>query len=90
MPDLGQTLPESSVNAALALLVIDSSSLTSSIRFVMPTQLEVLFDQMKALETELIEELQKQQEEFSYEIRKRGVYFEKTSFFGTRDMLNEY
>jgi hypothetical protein len=43
---------------------------------VMPTQLEVLLDKMKILEDELIEELQKQQEEFSYEITKRRVYFE--------------
>ncbi|MFA6051487.1 MAG: hypothetical protein WC762_02750 [Methylobacter sp.] len=43
----------------------------------MPTQLEVLLDKMKALEIELVEELQKQQEEFSYEIRKRRVYFEE-------------
>lgn len=43
----------------------------------MPTQLEALLDKMKALENELIEELQKQQEEFSYEITKRRIYFEK-------------
>ena len=43
----------------------------------MPTHLEILLDKIKALETELIEELQKQQEEFSYEIRKRRVIFEK-------------
>ncbi len=42
----------------------------------MPTQLEVLLDKIKVLENELIDELQKQQEEFSYEIRKRRVYFE--------------
>ena len=51
----------------------------------MPIQLEVLFDKIKDLETELIEELQKRQEEFSYEIRKRRVYFEKTSLFDTRN-----
>jgi len=44
---------------------------------VMSTQLEVLLDKMKVLEDELIEELQKQQEEFSYEITKRRVYFEE-------------
>lgn len=42
----------------------------------MPTQLEILLDKIKALENELVEELQKQQEEFVYEIRKRRVYFE--------------
>ncbi len=42
----------------------------------MSTQLEVLLDKMKALENELIDELQKQQKEFSYEITKRRVYFE--------------
>ncbi|MGZ8136747.1 MAG: hypothetical protein ACXW1W_07165 [Methylococcaceae bacterium] len=42
----------------------------------MPTQLEILLDKIKALENELVEELQKQQEEFAYEIRKRRVYFE--------------
>jgi len=31
---------------------------------------------MKVLEDGLIEELQKQQEEFSYEITKQRVYFE--------------
>ena len=44
----------------------------------MPTQLEVLLDKMKALENELIDELQKQQEEFSYEITKRRIYFEES------------
>ena len=43
----------------------------------MTTQLEILLDKMKVLETELIEELQKQEEEFSYEIRKRRVFFEE-------------
>jgi hypothetical protein len=32
----------------------------------MSTQLEILLDKIKALENELIEELQKQEEEFSY------------------------
>jgi hypothetical protein len=43
----------------------------------MTTQLEILLDKIKVLETELIEELQKQEEEFSYEIRKRRISFEK-------------
>jgi len=43
----------------------------------MTTQLEILLDKIKVLENELIEELQKQEEEFSYEIRKRRVYFEE-------------
>jgi hypothetical protein len=43
----------------------------------MTTQLEILLDKLKVLETELIEELQKQEEEFSYEIQKRRVIFEK-------------
>lgn len=43
----------------------------------MPTQLEVLLDKMKKLEDELVDELQRQQEEFSYEITKRRVYFEE-------------
>ena len=37
----------------------------------------MLLDQIKILEAELIEELQKQEDEFVYEIRKRRVYFEK-------------
>ena len=43
----------------------------------MSVKLELLLDKIKALESELVEELQQQQEEFSYEIRKRRVYFEK-------------
>lgn len=43
----------------------------------MLTPIEILLEKMKALETELIEELQKQEEEFSYEIRKQRVYFEE-------------
>jgi len=41
----------------------------------MSTQIEVLLDKIKDLEDELIDELQKQQQEFSYEIFKRRVYF---------------
>ena len=43
----------------------------------MPTQLELLLNEMKILEGRLVEELQQQQQEFSYEIRKRKVYFEE-------------
>ena len=43
----------------------------------MTPQLEILLDKIKVLETELIEELQKQENEFSYEIRKRRVIFEE-------------
>lgn len=43
----------------------------------MPTKLELLLDKIKDLENELVDELQKQQEEFAYEITKRRVYFEK-------------
>lgn len=41
----------------------------------MPTQLEVLLDRMEALENELVDELQKQQEEFFYEIRRKTRIF---------------
>jgi len=46
-------------------------------KLIMTTQLEILLDKIKVLETELIEELQKQEEEFSYEIKKRQVFFEE-------------
>jgi hypothetical protein len=40
-----------------------------------PTAIEVLLEKIKLLEIELIEELQKQQQEFSYQIHKRQVHF---------------
>jgi hypothetical protein len=46
---------------------------------MMPTKLEILMDKLSAVEAELVEELQKQEEEFAYEIRKRRVYFEETT-----------
>ena len=55
----------------------------------MPTQLEVLLDKIKALENELVEELQKQQEEFSYEIRKRRVFFEKNVIIRHREYVKQ-
>jgi len=55
----------------------------------MPTQLEVLLDKMKALENELVDELQKQQEEFSYEITKRRVYFEKNVIIRHREYAKQ-
>jgi len=45
----------------------------------MTTELETLLNKMKALENELLEELQKQEETFAYEIRKRKVYFEENA-----------
>jgi hypothetical protein len=42
----------------------------------MSTSLELLIEKLKALENELVEELQKQQELFNFEVRKRKVYFE--------------
>lgn len=43
----------------------------------MTARLEMLLDKIKALEIELVEELQQQEEEFAYEIRKKRVYFEE-------------
>ncbi|CAB4822351.1 unannotated protein [freshwater metagenome] len=43
----------------------------------MSNRLNVLLDKIKALEIELIAELQKQQREFSYEIIQRHVVFER-------------
>lgn len=43
----------------------------------MANQLDNLIRQIKDLECELIEELQKQQEVFSYEIQQRRIHFEK-------------
>ena len=51
----------------------------------MTTQLEILLDKIKVLETELIEELQKQEEEFSYEIKKRRVFFEENVIIRHKD-----
>lgn len=43
----------------------------------MSTPLEVLLEKISALEVELIAELQKQEEELSYEIRKRNIHFDE-------------
>lgn len=43
----------------------------------MTAKLEALLDKMKALEIEIVEELQKQQEIFHYEILKHRIHFEK-------------
>jgi hypothetical protein len=43
--------------------------------------IEVLLEKMKALEDELIDEVQKQQKEFAYEITQRRVYFEENIIF---------
>jgi hypothetical protein len=55
----------------------------------MPTQLEVLLDKMKALENELVDELQKQQEDFSYEITKRRGNFEKNVIIQHREYAKQ-
>jgi len=55
----------------------------------MPTQLEILLDKMKVLENELIDELQKQQEEFSYEIHKRRVYFEENIIIRHKEYVKQ-
>ncbi len=43
----------------------------------MTTQLEILLDKIKSLEAELIDELQKQEEIFSCQIKKRQILFEE-------------
>lgn len=53
----------------------------------MTTELESLLEQMKALENELIEELQKQQQTFAYEIRKRRVYFAENVIIQHKEYL---
>jgi hypothetical protein len=44
----------------------------------MPSQLDIIMDKIKILEAELIEELQKQQQEFFYAIDKKHIYFEES------------
>lgn len=44
-------------------------------------------DKITILENELIEELQKQEEDFSYEIRKRKVYCEENSIIQHREYV---
>lgn len=55
----------------------------------MSTQLELLLNKIKVLEDELVEELQKQQEEFSYEITKRRVYFEKNAIIRHKEYAKQ-
>jgi len=55
----------------------------------MTTQLEILLDKIKVLETELIEELQKQEEEFSYEIKKRRVFFEENIIIRQKEYVKQ-
>ncbi len=43
----------------------------------MTDQIEILLDKIKHLEIELIDELQKQEEEFAFKISKQRIYFEK-------------
>lgn len=43
----------------------------------MLTRIDDLLNKIKALESELVDELQKQHEEFLYEIHQRRVYFEE-------------
>ncbi|MBS4052028.1 MAG: hypothetical protein KGZ69_12595 [Methylomonas sp.] len=53
----------------------------------MTTELEALLAKMKSLENELIEELQKQEKIFSYEIRKRKVYFEENAIIRDKEYI---
>lgn len=53
----------------------------------MTTELEVLLNKMKALENELLDELQKQEKIFSYEIRKRKVYFEENAIIHDKEYI---
>jgi hypothetical protein len=53
----------------------------------MDNKLDSLLRQIKALEQELIEELQKQQQNFSYEVRKKKVYFEQVAIERQRKQL---
>lgn len=55
----------------------------------MSTQLELLLKKIKVLEDELVEELQKQQEEFSYEITKRRVYFEENVIIRHKEYVKQ-
>lgn len=69
---------------------IFSSLILFARELLMSTKLEVLLSKIKGLESELVDELQKQQEEFSYEITKRRVYFEKTLLSDIKNMPNNY
>ena len=43
----------------------------------MNSSIDELLDKIKILEQELIEEIQNQQQDFAYEIRKKRIYFER-------------
>lgn len=51
----------------------------------MSSQLEIIMNQIKVLENELIEEIQKQQQEFLYVIDKNHIYFEASIILQHRE-----
>lgn len=55
----------------------------------MADQLELLFSQIKLLEEELIQELQKQQEQYAYEIQQRRIHFEKNIILRHKRLAKE-
>lgn len=55
----------------------------------MPTKLESILDKMQLLEQELVEELQKQQEEFAYIIQKRHIHFDKNSILRQKEQAKQ-
>jgi len=53
----------------------------------MANRLALLLDKIKVLEDEFLEELQKQEQEFSYEIHKRKVYFEANAILQQKEFV---
>ncbi len=53
----------------------------------MDNKLEELLSKLKKVEQELVDELQKQQDIFAYEIRKKKVYFDKEAIDQQREQL---
>lgn len=55
----------------------------------MPSQLDIIMDKIKVLENELIEELQKQQQEFFYILDKKRIYFEDSTIIRHKEQAKK-
>jgi len=55
----------------------------------MPSQLDIIMDKIKVLENELIEELQKQQQEFFYILDKKRIYFEDSTIIQHKEQAKK-
>jgi len=76
------------INSGIVFMLASMCFISQCQELIMSTPLEAMLDKMKALESELIEELQSNKKTFLMKSVNERFILKKTSYFATRNTLS--